>query len=207
MRSQNATMGQPSSGAERTPGQFAPGSTAMGQGRLCSHCLKVTFERHDYKCLHCEGNREQEEREQQRKQQYLSSSMQHRQQINAAQSPAYSGSSYKAATYSGAANPPRIQGQQPIAGRQGGVGARSNQPNHQVAGQDNYNAARYYGQPQPQPSREPRPDELEDDDKFERRGDYYQCVKCEHYTVHYKNDKYCENHNCPSNSNIKYTNK
>jgi len=28
-------------------------------------------------------------------------------------------------------------------------------------------------------------------------------VKCEDYTVHFKNDKYCENPMCPSNTGVK----
>jgi len=38
-----------------------------------------------------------------------------------------------------------------------------------------------------------------EDDKYERRGDYYQCIKCEEYTVHVNDDKHCENRKCPSN--------
>ena len=50
-------------------------------------------------------------------------------------------------------------------------------------------------------------EQQDDDDKFERRGEYYQCVKCEQYTVHFKNDKYCENVTCASNAAMKYANK
>jgi|TARA_B110000285_G_C15131097_1_gene623648 hypothetical protein len=49
-----------------------------------------------------------------------------------------------------------------------------------------------------QPRQQPKVPEPEDD-KYERRGDYYQCIKCEEYTVHVNDDKHCENQNCPSN--------
>lgn len=49
--------------------------------------------------------------------------------------------------------------------------------------------------------------EEEEEDKFERKGDFYQCVKCEEYTVHVKNDKYCENSKCSSNSKAQYMQK
>lgn len=39
-----------------------------------------------------------------------------------------------------------------------------------------------------------------DDELYERRGDFYQCVRCEEYTVHVANDKYCHNAACPSNA-------
>lgn len=38
-----------------------------------------------------------------------------------------------------------------------------------------------------------------EDDKYERKGDYYQCIKCEQYSVHINDDKHCENAHCPSN--------
>lgn len=39
-----------------------------------------------------------------------------------------------------------------------------------------------------------------DDEQYERRGDFYQCVRCEEYTVHVANDKYCRNPACPTNA-------
>ena len=36
------------------------------------------------------------------------------------------------------------------------------------------------------------------------RGDYYQCVKCDQFTVHMKDDRYCDNLDCSTN---KATNK
>lgn len=41
----------------------------------------------------------------------------------------------------------------------------------------------------------------DDDDKYERRGNHYQCIKCEEYSVHISDDKHCENPACPSNAN------
>jgi hypothetical protein len=50
--------------------------------------------------------------------------------------------------------------------------------------------------------RQPQPKAADpEDDKYERQGDYYQCIKCEEYTVHVNDDKHCENQNCPSNNN------
>ena len=120
---------------------------------------------------------------------------------NQSPSPAYSSSKYNASQYQGAANPPRIQGQQPIAGRTGGVGANTR------VGQD-YHRQQYAPQQNTHQQRQQAPiEDPDDDDKFERRGDYYQCVKCEEYTVHFKNDKYCENPACPSNRGSTHLNK
>lgn len=47
----------------------------------------------------------------------------------------------------------------------------------------------------------------EDDDKYERRGDHYQCIKCEEYSVHINDDKHCENPACPSNAKKRVTTK
>ena len=61
MRSNNSKL-TPSTGTDR-PNFSTPGSVAMGQSRLCSHCLKVTFERHEYKCMNCEQLKDNEDRE------------------------------------------------------------------------------------------------------------------------------------------------
>jgi len=37
------------------------------------------------------------------------------------------------------------------------------------------------------------------EDKYERRGDHYQCKICDQFTVHYKNDCMCLNKDCKSN--------
>ena len=57
-------------------------------------------------------------------------------------------------------------------------------------------AATYPQQPQGNPYSLPDAEE----DQYERKGDYYQCVRCEKYTVHVANDKYCHNPECPSNA-------
>lgn len=41
--------------------------------------------------------------------------------------------------------------------------------------------------------------EEEEDDAYHRRGDYYQCVKCDKFTVHRSNDRICINRNCVTN--------
>lgn len=51
------------------------------------------------------------------------------------------------------------------------------------------------------------PEDLNDDKDFNRIGDYYQCIVCDKYTVHFKNDKHCENEECPGNKSKNLINK
>ena len=37
------------------------------------------------------------------------------------------------------------------------------------------------------------------EDQYDRNGNYYKCKECFKYTLHYKNDIFCENTKCPSN--------
>lgn len=41
--------------------------------------------------------------------------------------------------------------------------------------------------------------QAQNDDQYERKGDYFQCVKCNFYTVHISKDNLCLNPKCPSN--------
>ncbi len=40
----------------------------------------------------------------------------------------------------------------------------------------------------------------EPEEKYEKKGDYYQCKLCDQFTVHYMNDCLCQNDKCPSNN-------
>jgi len=44
-----------------------------------------------------------------------------------------------------------------------------------------------------------------DEEKYARQGDYYECADCDQYAIHFGNPRHCENPDCPSNLNNEYS--